>query len=87
MSTLTSTFNIEDNIWVVDQSVPVLYHGKIIEVILSTYNNNGSVIDAVTYNVLLDNDFGTLKSTDTYMRILQADAMILLATLIDGNVC
>ena len=88
MPTLSSTFDIEVEIWVVDPTVPVLYHGTIIEVVMSEYaSNNGDVVDTVAYNILLDNDAGTLKSTEDYMATLQADAITILAGLIDNNVC
>ena len=88
MPTLSSTFDIAADIWVVDPTVPVLYHGTIIEIVMSEYTNNtGGIIDSVAYNILLDNDAGTLKSTEAYMATLQADAITILAGLIDSNVC
>lgn len=88
MPTLSSTFAIADEIWVVEPTQPALFHGTIIGVVLTEYSNSdGDIVDKVDYNILLDDDIGTLKSTEDYMELLQADAMTLLATLIDDTLC
>ncbi len=88
MPTLTSTFAIDDVVWVVDPINFALFHGTIIEVVLSSYTDNtNTTVDTVVSNILLDNDAGTLKSIEDYMFTDQADAMVLLASIIDSQVC
>lgn len=88
MPTLSHTYAINDEIWVVDPSGPAVFHGTIIEIVLDHfYDNTNTLADRVIYSILLDNDKGTMKSTEDYMRLLQADILTLLASIVDSNVC
>lgn len=88
MPTLTSTFAIDDLIWVVDPTGPVLLSGKVAIIGFIRYEElNGNVVDVVNYTILLDDNKGTLTTTNAHMRTLQSDGVTLLTTLIDNIYC
>lgn len=88
MPTLSHTFLLNDQVWVVDPSGPAIFHGTIVEILLDHYRDNtNTVVDKVLYTILLDNSRGTLKSTEDYMSLVQADCMLILADLVDNNPC
>jgi len=88
MPFLTHNFDINDLVWVVDPVGPALFHGTVIKVDMTGYNDtDGTEVTKVNYVILLDDDYGTLVSTEEYMDYDQADAILILADLIDSMAC
>ena len=88
MTTLTHTYSPATEIYVVDPLQNVMFHGTILTVKLSEYlDNDGVVGNKVIYLILLDNDRGTIHSTEEYMALTQADGLLILSDLFDGEFC
>jgi hypothetical protein len=88
MPTLSHTYNVTDLIWVVDPSGPAIFHGTISSISLMEYlDNTNAIIDSTKYTILLDNERGTLVSTEEYMSVDQAGAEAILITVIDDLSC
>lgn len=88
MTTLTHTYIPAQEIYVVDPLQNAMLHGTILTVNLSEYlDNEGVVSTRVRYLILLDGDKGTIHSTEEYMALTQADGLVILAALFDGEFC
>lgn len=88
MGTIVRLFDVGQDVWVVNPSIPALYNGTVANVTMTEYLNGSNVLtNKITYAILLNDDSGTVIALEEHVKATQIEGLALLADLIDGISC